>query len=97
MRLQPVAVRARARARRRPDQLAAWGGQAGLGFDERAPAAAFVQSNCKVPSGRTELVANLMSFGDVPVHSYGKCGPTLNITLTLTARCPAGAPSWWPT
>jgi hypothetical protein len=57
----------------RPDQLAAWG-QPGLGFDEREPAAAFVQSNCKVPSGRTELIANLMSFGDVPVHSYGKCG-----------------------
>ncbi len=27
-----------------------------------------------MPSGRTELVANLMSFGDVPEHSYGKCG-----------------------
>ena len=63
----------------RVDQLAAFaapqGGRAGLGFAERAAAAVFVQSNCKVPSGRTEIISNLMSFGDVAIHSYGKCGP----------------------
>lgn len=71
----------------RTDQLAAWGrpqgAGAGLGFAERAPAATFVQSNCKVPSGRTEIVANLMAFGDVAVHSYGKCGPTLPYSRPL--------------
>ena len=68
----------------RMDHLAAFvapkGGSLGLGFAERAAAAAFVQSNCKVPSGRTEIISNLMSFGDVAIHSCGKCVP-------LSSRC----------
>lgn len=76
----------------RVDQLAAFaapqGGSPGLGFAERAAAAVFVQSNCKVPSGRTEIISNLMSFGDVAIHSYGKCGPRPRPTFKPAAYNP---------
>ena len=89
----------------RVDQLAAFtapqGGSIGLGFAKRAAAAAFVQSNCKVPSGRTEIISNLMSFRDVAIHSYGKCGPAHNQAprpFTCDPHCylagPHGHCSW---
>ena len=75
----------------RMDQLAAFAapqrGRVGLGFAERAAAAVFVQSNCKVPSGRTEIISNLMSFGDVAIHSYGKCGSCVQPYLLTQALC----------
>ena len=56
----------------REDHIAAWEGHQAP-FGARANAAAFVQSNCNVPSGRNLIVANLLAFADLEVNSYGKC------------------------
>jgi hypothetical protein len=56
----------------REDQIAAWEGPQAP-FGARANAAAFVQSNCNVPSGRNLIVSNLLAFPDLEVNSYGKC------------------------
>jgi len=85
----------------REDQIAAWEGPQAP-FGARANAAAFVQSNCNVPSGRNLIVSNLLAFADLEVNSYGKCValtgqhpppssiPTVTLMHTDTARRSAG-------